>query len=172
MKLVRDKIPQLHAQGGLGSHPTRPDRSHQVFRRAKPEEYLLFLLAKLAEETGEVVSAMTRGHRLEELGDLRDVIGAIEKFEDMDLADTEKRAAKREMYGGFTEGWVLEWSPTPPPAERPEPKVGDHVYGRTIQTTIAGFDEDRGTRLNTGAYICASKLDPIGPNAWKIRSTP
>lgn len=171
MKLVRDKISRLHAEGELGPHPSRPDRSHQAFRRATPKEYRLLLLTKLAEEVGEVLSAMTRAQLLEELGDLRAVIDAIEQYEDITFADTVKRQVKNEKFGGFRDGWILEWVPVPPlPADQwPEPKVGDHVYSRTLMTTIAGFDEDRGTRLNTGAWICASMLEYVGPNAWKIK---
>lgn len=110
MKLVRDNIPLLHAQGELGPHPSGVERSRQVFRRATREEYQLLLLAKLAEEVGEVISAMTREHRLEELGDLREVISAIEDFESCDEDDLNRRKLKTKRFGGFADGFVLEWT--------------------------------------------------------------
>lgn len=109
MKLVRDLIPGLHARGELGPHREGRDRARQVFRRASQEEYSLLLRMKLAEEVGEVLSAMTRGQRLEELGDLRAVIDAIETAEGMTADEVRARERKSDRFGGFSQGWVLEW---------------------------------------------------------------
>lgn len=112
MKLVRDNIPGMHARDELGPHPSGVDRSRQVFRKATPEEYRLLLYMKLVEEVGEIVSAMTRGHRLEECGDLEDLIKAIYDMEGYSHHDWIKRCEKSERFGGFAEGWVLEWTET------------------------------------------------------------
>lgn len=109
MKIVRDKIPDLHARGELGQPASGVDRSRQTFRQATPEEYRLLLLAKLAEEVGEVVSAMTREQRLEELNDLSDVIDQLKALDGYTRADATARLRKRHRFGGFAEGWVLEW---------------------------------------------------------------
>lgn len=110
MKLVRDKIHELHARGKLGPHPSGADRNRQVFRKATPEEHRLLLYMKLAEEVGEIVSAMTHEQRMDELGDLEDLIYAIKAFEGHSSADIKRRWAKKRHFGGFTEGWVLEWA--------------------------------------------------------------
>lgn len=111
MKLVRDKIPELHATGLLGPHPSGVDRNRQVFRKATPEEYRLLLYVKLAEEVGEIVSAMTHEQRMSEIGDLEDLIYAIKVFEGHCAADVERRFIKSRDFGRFTEGWILEWKP-------------------------------------------------------------
>lgn len=113
MKLVRDNIPVLHDRGELGPHREGTDRSRQVFRRATAEEYGLLLRMKLAEEVGEALSAMTREQLLEELGDLRAVIKAIEYAEGLTLQDMAVRAEKHVRFGAFLEGWVLEWTKEP-----------------------------------------------------------
>lgn len=119
MKLVRDKIPELHARGELAPHRSGVDRDRQVFRKAEPAEYRLLLLAKLAEEVGEVISAMTREHRLEELDDLADVVDQLKALDGYTNADVRTRLAKRHRFGGFTEGWVLEWTGNERESEEP-----------------------------------------------------
>lgn len=109
MKLVRDNIPLLHARGELKPHPSGVDRSRQMFRRATPAEHRLLLYTKLAEEVGEVLSAMTREHRLEELGDLTDVIEALYTLEKRSGRDAVHRLEKSARFGGFGQGWILEW---------------------------------------------------------------
>lgn len=110
MKLVRDNIPDMHARGELRPHPSGVDRSRQVFRKATPEEYRLLLLAKLAEEVGEVVSAMTREHRLEELGDVLTVVDALLGAMKATNAELAAIGHKTQRFGGFDERWVLEWT--------------------------------------------------------------
>lgn len=51
---------------------------------------------------------------------------------------------------------------------RPEPRIGDRVLMPGGEPTISGFDEDRGTRLSDGRWVCASRLEYLGPNAWKL----
>lgn len=108
MKLVRDNIPNLNAAGKLTPRPGS-DRSQYSFRPVTgPEEHMLLLKLKLAEEVGEVLSAPTRAEMIAELGDLRDVIYALE--ERLEITDDENRAqdAKYGRLGGFRDGWVLE----------------------------------------------------------------
>jgi predicted house-cleaning noncanonical NTP pyrophosphatase (MazG superfamily) len=105
MKLVRNKIPHLMDKGELRGNRDRPF----TFRSPTgPRELEVLLLLKLAEEVGEVLSAPTRAERVSELGDLRDVIDAIE--DRLNLTDVERAArdAKRGRLGGFALGWVLE----------------------------------------------------------------
>lgn len=170
MKLVRDKIPELHASGQLTPRAD-VDRDRQTFRRATPDEYRLLLRLKLAEEVGEVLSATNHGQLMVEIGDVIDVLQALQDHEGRTAHDSALRLIKLERFGGFTEGWVLEEKSAPPPpfVERPEPKIGDSVCGRTFQCTIAGFDEDRGTRLSTGAWICASQLEYLATGVWKVK---
>lgn len=108
MKLVRDKIPELHAAGELRPH-SGAHRERQAFRRASPAEYALLLRMKLAEEAGEVLSAVHREHLLEELADAWQVLSTIAEDEGFKLAEVADRArVKEQQYGGFFEGWVLE----------------------------------------------------------------
>ena len=96
MKLVRDKIPELYPDG-FGYH------------KATPTERLLLLHLKLAEETGEVLSAPAGDQFLTELGDLLDVADALREARGWTVEDLEAaRKAKAARLGGFDEGWVLE----------------------------------------------------------------
>ena len=108
MKLVRDKIPSLHAANQLTDRSGKDDnRETFTFRKATSEEYGLLLRLKLAEEVGEVLSATTREETIAELGDLIDVICAVEDFLAATNEDYAKQRAKRERLGEFGEGWVL-----------------------------------------------------------------
>lgn len=49
---------------------------------------------------------------------------------------------------------------------RPEPKVGDRVFMPGGELAITGFDEDNGTQLSDGRWVCASRFEYLGPNAW------
>lgn len=109
MKLVRDNIPGMHARGELGPHPDKPHRERQSFRKATPEEYRLLLRTKLAEEVGEVLSAVFQEHRLEELADVYEVLVSLIHAEGWMLRDVEQQAEKKsQRYGSLCEGWVLE----------------------------------------------------------------
>lgn len=106
MKLVRDNIPVLHEKGEL-----RPHRSGQrdfTFRKAVGTELGLLLRLKLAEEVGEFLSAPTRADLIAELGDLKDVVYALEEHLDLLPGEYLDQGSKRERLGGFAEGWVLE----------------------------------------------------------------
>lgn len=108
MKLVRDNVPNLNAAGLLTPRPGS-DRSQYSFRPvAGPEEHMLLLKLKLAEEVGEVLSAPTRAEMIAELGDLRDVIEALEERLNITVEDFDVRNAKYDRLGGFEDGWVLE----------------------------------------------------------------
>ncbi len=109
MKLVRDKIPELHAAGLLGPHPLgSAHRESQTFRQATPEEYRLLLRTKLAEEVGEVLAAVRHDHLMEEIGDVIDVLQAIADLEGLTDHDRARRRIKMDKFGGFAEGWILE----------------------------------------------------------------
>ena len=110
MKIVRDEIPRMHAEGRLAEHLVNgtEHRKTQAFRKAEPEEYLLLLRTKLAEETGEVLSAVRREHLLEELSDVWTVLSALVHAEGWTMEDVLSRAdAKADVYGGLRQGWIL-----------------------------------------------------------------
>jgi hypothetical protein len=52
--------------------------------------------------------------------------------------------------------------------KRPEPKRGDKVIFPDPETHITGFDEDAGTRLNSGAWVCVNRFVYLAPNTWKF----
>ena len=106
IKLVRDNIPALHEKGEL--EPRGEARGEFTFRKAEPKEYELLLRLKLAEEVGEVLSAPTRAQLVAELGDLKEVIYALEERLGLTPQDYLDRAEKCQRLGGFAEGWVLE----------------------------------------------------------------
>lgn len=109
MKLVRDNIPGMHERGELGDHPRgSAHRDRQTFRKAAPEEYRLLLRCKLAEEVGEVLSATNHKHLMEEIGDVLDVIEALQIIEGCTGDDVTARYAKRMKFGRLLDGWVLE----------------------------------------------------------------
>jgi predicted house-cleaning noncanonical NTP pyrophosphatase (MazG superfamily) len=108
MKLVRNKIPSLHAAGQLTDRSGKADnRETFTFRKATAEEYGLLLRLKLAEEVGEILSAPTRDQMMDEIGDLIDVLNALRAVEPATDEDHMRRIAKRERLGEFGEGWVL-----------------------------------------------------------------
>jgi Uncharacterized conserved protein len=89
-KLVRDKIPELYAEG--------------TYRVARPDEYAALLRDKLVEETGEYLAARDP----EELADVLEVVRALARTHGLDLADLERlRAEKAARRGGFAGGVVL-----------------------------------------------------------------
>lgn len=105
IKLVRDNIPALYDKGEL---EPRGERGEFTFRKAEPKEYELLLRLKLAEEVGEVLSAPTRAQLIAELGDLKEVIYALEERLGLTPQDYLDRAEKCQRLGGFAEGRVLE----------------------------------------------------------------
>lgn len=96
-KLVRDKIPELYAEG--------------TYRVAEPDEYAALLRAKLAEETQEYLADRSP----EELADVLEVVRALARTHGLDLADLERlREAKAARRGGFDQGIVLREATTKP----------------------------------------------------------
>lgn len=109
MKLVRDKNHALYPQ-------------FQYRRAATAEEHLAFLRAKTAEELAEFLLASTRTQQLEELGDLLDVIYAIENLLEINQDDLARRVDKIQRVGAFLGGWIMMW-PHDVPAVDPDGEV-------------------------------------------------
>lgn len=94
-KLVRDRIPEIMLASGLAPRT----------RIARPEERLSWLLAKLREETAEVVDAPS----IEECADVMEVVIAIAG--ELGYAEAQLRqvaAEKAEQRGKFGGGILLE----------------------------------------------------------------
>ncbi|MGY2893588.1 hypothetical protein [Deinococcus sp. UYEF24] len=95
-KLVRDRIPELF--GG------------QAARLQDDADYLAALRAKLSEETGEYLEAVTASERQAELADVLEVLLALAEREGLSPADLERlRAAKAAERGTFAAR--LWWRP-------------------------------------------------------------
>jgi hypothetical protein len=47
-----------------------------------------------------------------------------------------------------------------------EIRVGDYVWIDGLRDVVVGLDEDYGTRLSAGRWICASKLRHLGGRTW------
>lgn len=94
MKMVRGRIPELYPQ--------------HTYRRATPVETDLLLRLKLAEETGEVLSAPTAGALASELADVLEVVYALALHSGIGAGELDDiRRAKRQANGGFGPCWVL-----------------------------------------------------------------
>lgn len=94
-KLVRDRIPEIMRSAGLTPHT----------RISPPKERLSWLLAKLREETAEVVDAPC----IEECADVLEVVLAIAS--ELGYAEAQLRqvaADKAQQRGGFGGGILLE----------------------------------------------------------------
>jgi predicted house-cleaning noncanonical NTP pyrophosphatase (MazG superfamily) len=97
-KLVRDKVPQVIRARG----------DEPIVRVADAAEYRQLLLAKLAEETDEVLAA-DDADMPEELADVLEVVLALAADLGLDAAQLEElRKAKAAERGGFAEHIV--WS--------------------------------------------------------------
>ena len=94
-KLVRDRIPEIIAE----------DNREPKTRILSEEEYVTELERKLREECEEVVEAGdgdSAEHRLEELGDVLEVLIALAKVDHFSLDDIIYTAEqKRKKRGGF-----------------------------------------------------------------------
>ncbi|MCX5922871.1 MAG: nucleoside triphosphate pyrophosphohydrolase [Candidatus Dependentiae bacterium] len=91
-KLIRDKIPNSLRSKGVIVHE----------RVAESEEYTELLKKKLLEEAQESIDAVDHKELAEELGDVIEVIHALAKAQNIDLATIEAvRLAKKERNGGF-----------------------------------------------------------------------
>ncbi len=72
--------------------------------------------------------------------------------------------------GRETTAQVMRWMAEKKAAEgapRPEPKVKDKVYVNGGVTAILRFDEDMGTLLASGRWVCASDFEWMSPSVWK-----
>ena len=94
-KLVRDRIPEIIAE----------DNREPKTRILGEEEYVTELERKLREECEEVIAAGdgdSAEHRLEELGDVLEVMLALAKIDHFGLDDIAFAAEqKRKKRGGF-----------------------------------------------------------------------
>ena len=98
-KLVRDKIPEIMRKQG----------KEPVVRECPEWAYDAYLTAKLIEEAHEVDDELNPDLLLFELADCYEVMCHIVDMYDFCWDDVEKAAKdKREMYGGFHEGWLLD----------------------------------------------------------------
>lgn len=105
MKLVRGYVPRMYEAGELVN--PAPDCTFRPVR--DQEELILLLRLKLAEETGEVLSAPDRAALVAELGDLMDVASTLAAVSGIGAAELdEARLSKGRRLGGFVDGWVLE----------------------------------------------------------------
>ncbi len=91
-KLVRDKIPEI----------IKADGQEPVMRILGDKEYVTALEKKLQEEVTEVLDSESGKHRLEELGDVLEVMNALAALDGYTIEDIVAAAArKREKRGGF-----------------------------------------------------------------------
>ncbi len=96
MKLVRDGIPQIIEEGG-GTCKVR--KVHGV------DEHIIFLRAKMIEETNEFVSDPS----YEEAADMIEVVKAFCHLNDLDWTTALRMAwLKAEERGGFYKGILLQ----------------------------------------------------------------
>ena len=103
-KLVRDKIPEL----------IQSKWEKTSVRRAYGEEKRAYLVGKLIEEMLEARTAMGRRERIEELGDLFEVLRALAEVEDGSIEEVQELAErKRRRAGGFEGGTILEETTIP-----------------------------------------------------------
>lgn len=94
MKMVRDRIPELYPQ--------------HTYRPATPVETDLLLRLKLAEETGEALSAPTASALVHELADVLEVVYALARHSGVNPSELDDvRRAKRGVHGAFWKCWVL-----------------------------------------------------------------
>ena len=98
-KLVRDKIPEI-IKGNNGT---------PMIRILDDNEYKQKLEEKLYEEYLEVLVTTTTEERIEELGDMLEIISTLAKLENKTIEDIINIAKqKQEKRGGFIEKIFLE----------------------------------------------------------------
>lgn len=94
MKLVRDRIPELYPDG--------------LYVRCDDETRKIMLKLKLAEEIGEVLSAVGAHGLAEELADVLEVVSALAHAYEISVERLGAvRDDKNTARGGFSGGWVL-----------------------------------------------------------------
>ena len=98
-KLVRDRIPEIISNKG----------EQPITHILNDEEYKSELEKKLLEEYNEVIETTNSTDRIEELGDMVEIIKALASLEDKTIEDVlevaKQKAIKR---GGFEEKIFLE----------------------------------------------------------------
>lgn len=95
MKLVRDNIPDLFPH-------------HRYVKTDNDEMLQILLRLKLAEEAGEAVKATTREELANELADVLEVVDALARASQINLARLATiRDDKHMVRGGFSKGWML-----------------------------------------------------------------
>ena len=98
-KLVRDKIPEI----------IKNNHGKPFIRILNDNEYKKELEKKLYEEYLEVLDTETSEERIEELGDMLEIISSLAKLENTTLEDVINIAKqKQEKRGGFEEKIFLE----------------------------------------------------------------
>ena len=98
-KLVRDRIPEI----------VRASGSEPATRQLLPQERLPALLAKLLEESDELVEAASLANQTEELADIYEVLSALVVELGLSWEEIEHCAGeKREARGGFRDGIWME----------------------------------------------------------------
>lgn len=101
-KLVRDKIPTM----------IEDDGKIATTHIAEGAEYVQFLLSKLIEEASELRDAETSNHQKEEIADVKEVLGALQKalgFSESELEEVQ--ASKFAERGGFEGRIILDSKP-------------------------------------------------------------
>lgn len=100
-KLVRDNIPEI----------IRADEREPVTTRLDKKEYIIALLEKLIEESTEARNAGGAPHELmKEIGDVLEVIDALEDAFGLDKRTIEElKEKRRKTRGGFEKRIFLKW---------------------------------------------------------------
>ena len=103
-KLVRDNMPDICNSGGKHVTP-------MTYRIATEKEMPVLLVEKLLEEVGELKRAILSGgewHIIEEFGDVKEVLAALEAHLDYGHHIEEKRIQKLKERGAFWRGVVWD----------------------------------------------------------------
>lgn len=101
-KLVRDKIPEIVERDGKTAITHIADR----------DEYIKYLLVKVAEEATELQHAIDADHQREEIADVREVLDALQtalEFPEEEIAQIQK--SKAHERGGFSERIIMDEKP-------------------------------------------------------------
>ena len=98
-KLVRDLIPAIIAESG----------GTPAYRVAKSEKEMQhFLREKLVEEYDEIVEADDHHDKIEEAGDILEVVRAVFRLNGVSMKQAEAAADQKYLKrGGFTSGYIL-----------------------------------------------------------------
>jgi predicted house-cleaning noncanonical NTP pyrophosphatase (MazG superfamily) len=98
-KLVRDLIPDIIESHGEISK-TRIAKDNDEFR--------VYLLAKMVEESNELKNTKNKDHLVEELADIMEIIDTILGLENLSLEDIRNiQKEKKEKRGGFEKRIIM-----------------------------------------------------------------